>query len=113
MCSHCGLFPVVVTSLEQVVYKVDDGNRLATSCFNKTKKWCLIVKSCYELVVINSLTTCYVQTISDFLKQLVTSLLSLSVLLQDDNNSVPDLSTTGNKQCEQILLKSCVIFTRV
>jgi hypothetical protein len=40
MCSHC-LFPVVVTSLEQVVitllYKVNDGNRLATSCSNKNK----------------------------------------------------------------------------
>ena len=39
MCSHC-LFPVVVTSLEQVItllYKVNDGNRLATSCSNKNK----------------------------------------------------------------------------
>jgi hypothetical protein len=43
MCSH-RLFPVVVTSLEQVVispcYTVDDGNRLATSCFNKTNTDC-------------------------------------------------------------------------
>jgi hypothetical protein len=46
MRSHC-LFAVVVTSLGQVVTtKVDDGNRLATSC-SKT--------SCYELVVINLL----------------------------------------------------------
>ena len=46
MRSHC-LFAVVVTSLGHVVTtKVDDGNRLATSC-SKT--------GCYELVVINLL----------------------------------------------------------
>jgi hypothetical protein len=39
MCSHC-LFPVVVTSLEQVItllYKFDDDNRLVTRCSNKNK----------------------------------------------------------------------------
>jgi hypothetical protein len=66
-------------------YKVDDGNELATSCSNKTNTN-LFVTSCYELVVINLLTTCYVQTISDLLEQLVASLLASSTLLQDDNN---------------------------
>ena len=42
--------------------------------------------SCYGLVVITLLTTCYVQTISDFLEQFVTSLLGSSTLLQDNNN---------------------------
>ena len=32
------------------------------------------------------ITTCYVQTISDLLEQLVASLLPSSTLLQDDNN---------------------------
>jgi hypothetical protein len=44
------------------------------------------VTSCYELVVVNLLTTCYVQTISDLLEQLVASLLASSTLSQDDNN---------------------------
>jgi hypothetical protein len=44
-------------------YKVDDGNRLATSCSS------LFVTSYYELVVINLSTPCYVQTISDSLEQ--------------------------------------------
>ena len=39
--------------------------------------------SCYELVVINLLTTCYVQTVSDVLEQVVARLLAL---LQNDNN---------------------------
>jgi hypothetical protein len=39
-----------------------------------------------SFVVINLLTTCYVQTISDSLEQLVASLLASSTLLQDDTN---------------------------
>ena len=50
-------------------YKVDGGNRLATSCSNKTNS----ITRLYELVGINFLTTCYVQTISDLLEQLVAS----------------------------------------
>jgi hypothetical protein len=69
-------------------------NRLATSCFlffslqvvPTRLTYRLFVTSCYELVVINLLTTCYVQTIPDLLEQLVTSLLPSSTLLQDDNN---------------------------
>jgi hypothetical protein len=45
----------------------------------------LFVTSCYKLVITN-LVTCYVQTISDLLEQLVASLLTSSTLLQDDNN---------------------------
>ena len=73
------LFPVVVTSLEQVVI---------TGCYSLVSmlmtvpdllqvvltKYRLFVTSCYELVVINLLTTCNVQTISDLLEQ------------QDDDN---------------------------
>ena len=44
-------------------YKVDDGNRLATSCSR------LFVTSYYELAVINLSTPCCVQTISDSLEQ--------------------------------------------
>ena len=46
----------------------------------------LFVTSSYEPVVVNLLTTCYVQTISILLEQLVVSLLASSTLLQDDNN---------------------------
>ena len=46
----------------------------------------LFVTSCYELVVIDLSTTCYVQTISDLLEQLVASLLASSTLSQDDSN---------------------------
>ena len=75
-----------MTSLEQVVIillqaEVDDGNRPAASCSNKT-----IVQAVRSLVVINLLTTCYVQTTPDLLEQLVASLLASSTLLQDDNN---------------------------
>jgi hypothetical protein len=59
-------------------------NNTAAHVVNSTYK--LFVTSCYELVVINLLTTCYVQTISDLLEQLVASLLTSSTLLQDDNN---------------------------
>ena len=62
-------------------------------------------KLLYELVVMNLLTTCYVQTISNLLQQLVASLLASSTLLQDDNNlfqTNPQLGT-----------RSCGIFTRV
>ena len=100
MCSYC-LFPVVVTSLKQIVitcYKVDDDNSLATSCSNKTVRNKLL----YELVVINLLTTCYVQTISDLLEQLVASLLASSTLLQDDNNLFQACQQLGDKQCEHI-----------
>jgi hypothetical protein len=62
----------------------------------------VFVTSCYELVVINLLTTCYVQTISDLLDQLVASLSASSTLFSD-------LSTAGNKQCEHILLPGCEI----
>ena len=41
---------------------------------------------CYQFVVFNELTTCYVQTISDLLEQLVASLLASSTFSQDDNN---------------------------
>ena len=57
------------------------------------------VTSCYELVVNNLLTTCYVQTTSDLLEQLVASLLASSTLLQDDNNLF--------QTCRQLRISAC------
>jgi hypothetical protein len=93
---------------QQTCYKTDR-NLLPSTCLIKTYK--LVAINLYKLAAINLLKACYVQTMSDLLEQLVASLLTSSALLQDDNNFVPDLSTTGNKQCEQILLISCEIFT--
>jgi hypothetical protein len=65
----------------------------------------VFVTSCYELDVINLLTTCYVQTISDLLEQLVASLLASSTLLQDDNNLLQTCQQLGtsstNTSCWQ------------
>ena len=66
MRSHC-LFPVW-NKLLSPCYKVNNGNRLATSCFNKTNIGFgnKLLRAC-----------CH---------QLVASLLASSTLLQDDNN---------------------------
>jgi hypothetical protein len=69
--------------------------------------------SCYELVVINLSTTCYVQTISDLLEQLVASLLASSALLQDDNNLFQPCQQLGTSSVKTSLLTNCEIFTRV
>ena len=53
------------------------------------------------------------QTKSDLLEQLVGSLLAPSALLQADKQLVLDLSATGNKQCEHMLLIGCEIFTHL
>ena len=66
--------------------KSDEGNRFATSCTNKSNTDWSYNKLRYELVVINLLTTCYLQMTSDLLEQLVESLLASSTLLQDDTN---------------------------
>jgi hypothetical protein len=109
MCSYC-LFPVVVTSLKQIViicYKIDDDNSLATSCSNKTVRNKLL----YELVVINLLTTCYVQTISDLLEQLVASLLASSTLLQDDITTCSRLvNNWGTSSANISFGQGCEIF---
>ena len=55
-------------------------------------------KLLYEVVPINLLTPCYVQTISDFVGQLVASLLASSTLFQDDNNlfqTCPQFATSS------------------
>jgi hypothetical protein len=85
MCSHC-LFPVVVTSPEQVVRRLMTVTDLLQVVPTRLIQPVRFVTSCYELVLINLLTTCYVQTISDLLEQLVASLLASSTLLQNDNN---------------------------
>ena len=88
MCSHC-LFPVVVTSLEQVVINLFTRLMMVPDLLQVVPTRLIQVvrnRSCYELVVINLLTTCCLQTISDLLEQLVASLLASSTLLQDDNN---------------------------
>jgi hypothetical protein len=82
----------------------------------------LFVTSCYELVVIDLLTTCYVQTISDFCwnNLLIASLLASSTLLQDDNNlfqTYQQLGTSSaNTSCRQAVrftLKHTLILTGV
>ena len=55
----------------------------AASC--EDWKSALIQAVCNKLLA-DLLTTCYVQTVSDLLEQLVASLLVSSTLLQDDNN---------------------------
>jgi flagellar biosynthesis component FlhA len=63
---------MTVTDLLQVV-----PTRLIQAVRNKLLRAC-----CRQLVN----KTCYVQTISDLLEQLVASLFASSTLLQDDNN---------------------------
>ena len=103
MCSHF-LFSVVVTSLEQIVpscYKVDDGNRLITSCSNNTTTYTIhntSLRACCDLV--NNLFT-----LLHLLEQLVASLLAPSILLRVI--ICPGLAnTTENKQDKRILSKS-------
>ena len=101
------------TSCYHLYYKVDDGNRLVTSCFNKTLIQAVRVTGCYELVVIKLLTTCYVQTISDLLEQLVASVLTSSTLLQDDNSLFQTCQQLGSSSANtsSFLLTSCKIST--
>ena len=57
------------------------------------------------------ITTCYVQTISDLLEQLVASLLASSTLLQDDNNlfqNCQSLGTSSANTCAENV-KPCSI----
>jgi hypothetical protein len=81
------------TSCNKVVVKLIS-ECVRTACSHGTISYYHFVKrlmtvadvsgtSCYELVVINLLTTCYVQTVSDVLEQVVARLLAL---LQNDNN---------------------------
>jgi hypothetical protein len=88
----------LVTKLQS--YKIDGGNRLVTSCSNKTIRNKLLRTCCHQLVN---------KTISALPEQLVARLLGASILLQ----LIPDLPTTGNEQCEHALLTSCAIFARV
>jgi hypothetical protein len=75
-----------------------------------TRLYRLFITSCYELVVMNLLTTCYVQTISELLEQLVASLLASSTLLQDDNNlfqTCQQLGTSSANTSANKLLQIC------
>ena len=97
------------------VNKVDDGNRLATSCSNKTNTK-LFVSSCYKLVVINSLTTCYVQTIY---QTCWNNLLRVCWPHQPCYMMITTCSRLvnnweqPNRQCEHIFLTNWEIFVRV
>ena len=62
--------------------KINDADRLATGCSNKTKTGCSYNKLLRYLIA----TNCFVQTISDLFEQLVASLLASSILLEYDNN---------------------------
>jgi hypothetical protein len=59
------------TNCYHVVTKVDNDNMQTTVH--------AVVTRCYKFVVLNLLTTCYVQTILDLLEQLGVSLLPYSV----------------------------------
>jgi hypothetical protein len=96
MGSHC-FFPIVVTSLKQVVITLLQGRWPD----DRTCKLFQVATSLLSSICNNLLC---VDSISDLLEQLVVSLLSSSTLLLDDSNLVSYLSTTGNKQCEHILL---------
>ena len=68
------------------------GDKSGTSCYHLVTDLLQVVLTRliqavgHELVVINLLPTCYVQTISNLLEQLVASLLGSSILLQDYDN---------------------------
>jgi hypothetical protein len=79
--------------------------RLATRLIQAARN-----KSLYEFVAINLLTTCYVQTISDLLEQLVATLLASSTLLESDNNSFQTCQQLGTSSANGT---SCETFTRV
>jgi hypothetical protein len=79
MCSHC-LFTVVVTSLHGT-----SCDHLVTRLMTVTDLLQVVptrliqavfVTSCCELFVIDLLTTCYLQTISELLEKFVASLLA-------------------------------------
>jgi hypothetical protein len=101
ICYHLVTRLMTVTDLLQVV-----PTRLIQAVRNKLL---------YELVVVNLLTTCYVQTISDLLEQLVASLLASSTLLQDDNNLFQTCQQLGtrsaNTSCWQAA-RSLRLYTR-
>ena len=65
----------------------DDNNLLRADDIRLVRTTCAsykMITTCYQQVVI--ILSCYVQTISDLLEQLVASLSASSTLLQDDNN---------------------------
>jgi tRNA A37 methylthiotransferase MiaB len=70
---------VFVRNLKQVVITLLQG------CSDKTTDIPGVRNKMLRATVIILLTTCYVQTISDLLEQIVASLLAPSNLLQDDN----------------------------
>jgi hypothetical protein len=82
-----GLLRVVPTSYKPIIY---------TGC-----SWQVASNFC---VAINLLTTCYVQTISDLLEQLVASLLASSTLLQDDSNLFQTCQQLGTSSANARLL---------
>ena len=75
---------------------------------NKLWHCCYFIKLLQAslLSIVNKVATCYVQAISDLLGQLVASPTKLSTLLQDANNLLQICQTTGNKQCERILISA-------
>ena len=86
-CYHLVTRLLMVIDLLQVV-----PTRLIQAVRNK------LLRACCHQLVINLLTTCYVQTISDLLKQFVASLLASSTLLQ--NETCQQLGTSSaNRSC--------------
>ena len=88
---------ITVTDLLQIV-----PTRLIQAVCNKLLRAC-----CHQLVTCRRYKTCW----SNLLRVLLA--VGLINLVTRRQQLVPDLSTTGNKQCKHILLTSCEIFTRV
>jgi hypothetical protein len=109
------LFPVVVTNLEQSCY------HLVTRLMTATDLLQVVPTRLIQAIRDKLLQGCCHQLVNNLLHaddiRLVRIICCESVglvnLVTRWLQFVPDLSTTGNKQCEHILLTSCEIFTGV
>ena len=84
-------------------------HRLAVSLWTNCKPTAIISSSFYKLVVVNLVAICYVQAISDLLRQLIVTksneVVDLVIYTRCDN-LFQICQTTGNKQCECIPISS-------
>jgi hypothetical protein len=90
--------------------KVDDGNRLATSCSNKTNTGCSYYKLQYELtVVITLLRADDIRLVGTTCCESV-GLINLNVT--NDNNLFQTCQQLGTSSANTSSMTSCEIFTR-
>ena len=84
-------------------------HRLAVSLWTNCKPTAIISSSFYKLVVVNLVAICYVQAISDLLRQLIVTksneVVDLVIYTRCDN-LFQICQTTGNKQWECIPISS-------